>query len=139
MSTTIAERGIFITAREAAYLAAGIKLDAIARRRDRVTLPADITDTFDRIVVEGAGYSNRQRSPLSSAKSICDSNAVAASQLTWTTVQAASLSLSKSAQTVRTLLRGEHLHGERAPDGRHWRVCADDVTARMKGMRCQHV
>lgn len=139
MTTVITERSIVITARDAAYLIAGIELDAVARRRDRVTIPSDITDTFDRIVVEGAGYNNRHRAARSPANAEADTHSFVGGQWTQTTVKAASLSLSRTPQAVRAMLRREHLHGDREPDGRTWRVCEDDVTARMKGKRCNHI
>jgi hypothetical protein len=52
------------------------------------------------------------------------------------TVQQAAASLGVSGSAVTARLRRGSLHGRK--DGSRWFVCAEDLTARAKGVQCPH-
>jgi hypothetical protein len=128
--TVVSEPSLLVPGRVARWLAPLV--DAVEReaQRDRLTLPADVQETCDKLRLLGDAYRNR----VTPTK-----GAVAPEPFdppSWTAVKDASDILKISPQAVTGLCRSGSLHAEQ--DGRLWRVCSESVTTRRVGATCQH-
>jgi len=127
---------LFISAEVCADLRHGARRDLREAQRNQEHVAAHTVAAVELMDTIGAAWVNKKVSGETSDVSQVDAPRCEAINRTPMTVQAAAKSLRISPQATRKLLERGTLHGERGP--RAWRVCAESVSARLKGTRCQH-
>ena len=136
-AVAITAEGAFIPADICAAIRQPLMRDLAQCRRDQIAVAPEIVDAVKTIDNVGASFENQRVSDVSSDVSPVESRRFAAVDFEVMTVPVAAEALSISQQAVRRLLFRQTLHGQQQAD-RSWRVCAQSVSARMKGTRCQH-
>jgi hypothetical protein len=100
-------------------------------RRDHVPVAPEIVDAVEMIDNVGAWWENRHV-----AVDVATVDAPRCDPAQWTTVTETAALLDISQQAVKGLLLRGTIHGEKVD--RAWRVCAQSVSARLEGAKCQH-
>ena len=132
--------GMFISAEVAADLRHGALRDLRKAQRNQEHVAAHTVAAVELMDTIGAAYANQRlaevSSDVSSEVSSVDSRSCAPVDFKVMTVSAAAKSLGISEQATRGLLLRGTVHGERGD--RSWRVCAESVSARLEGKKCEH-
>jgi hypothetical protein len=136
-AVAITTSGAFIPAAACARIRHPLMRDLAAAQRDRISVDPEIVATIEMIDNVGAAWENKKVSDVSSDVSPVDSGRCDPAGWTSMTVSATAAELKITPQAARGLLKRKSLHGEQQPD-RTWRVCAESVTARLEGAKCQH-
>lgn len=133
---TPAELSVSVPASTCARLRHGLTQMLRDAQRAKERIPDDVVETILQLDQLGAAWERQHKPDLSSPFVPIDPSPFVRVEWEAMTTKTASDELGITPQAVGQLLAGETLHGEKS--GRTWRVCAESVRARKKGIKCQH-
>jgi excisionase family DNA binding protein len=106
-----------------------------ARRRGEMVHP-EVEEAVERLDMIGRAWENSGRSVAHVVLDVANVDTRRCDDFRSITVERAAVLLRVTRSAVTACLRRGSLHGQK--DGRAWRVCAQDVSARQRGQRCTH-
>ena len=127
---------MFISAEVCADLRHGAVRDLRAALRAQAHVAADTVAAVELMDAVGAAWENKRVADVAADVATLDSPSFPPVEWESMTAPAAAKQLEISQQAARGLLARGTLHGAKSPRG--WRVCAEDVAARVGGTKCQH-
>jgi hypothetical protein len=124
---------MFLSADVVADIAPALKRLLDEARRDRRQMRPATVEAIEKLDLVGAGWRNRVADVASEVAFLDSTDCI---EVRWISMNDAAHVLGITRQATAGLVGRGQIHGDK-PGGR-WRICADSVSARKAGKKCQH-